>query len=343
MGLTDALWLVADRSRDQTDELIQRQVEIVETQRERGDLLWVQGMNLLGDAYRDRAERFGDDGRTEDLERAVVAYREALHTTSADDEYRDTFIIDLANTLTRLPERSRTQLDELIALREELTQRLRQAGDPRWVQSASLLGDAYREHAELKLADTGRVDSDTLARALGAHREALHATPAGAAHRLHCVIGLANALWLVTGRSREQIDELIELQLEIVATRRDNGDPGLPHSAKLLGDAYRERAERREDAALAEDIERALVAYREALRAAPHDNESRLAMTVDLANALLTHAAITRSGGQAALAEATDLVADAVRSDGSDLAGLQMLLPVLRAQLKRQGRWHTGT
>ena len=283
MDLADALWDVRQRSNSQTETLVVVQEEIVRLRRDKDDPWWVQSVNLLGDAFRERAERHEDDARTEDFERALVAYREALHATPADSEYRDTFIIDLVNTLMRLPERSRVQLDELIALREELTQRLRQAGDPRWVQSASLLGDAYRERTERRGEDARAED---LERALAIYREALHASPAQGEHWLHCVLGLANALWLITDRSSEQIDELIELQLEIVATRRDNGDPGLPHSANLLGDAFRERAERREDDARTEDLERAVVAYREALHATPtgkyHDT-----FIIDLVNTLM--------------------------------------------------------
>jgi tetratricopeptide (TPR) repeat protein len=216
-------------------------------------------------------------------------------------------------------------VQDQVCVEEILTIR-REREDPAWPQSANLLGDAFRERADLELA-------------LDAYRQALHATAVGREERLTYAIDLANALRALPLRSGQQLDELIGVQDEILTVRREREDPAWPQSANLLGDALGERAGRRDDeTAKLPDLELALEAYRQAFDATPANDRRRLLNAIVVGNLLIMRAAISRSGdARERLQEATTLVSEALAKTGiGDHILLRNALPVLRASLTRE-------
>jgi hypothetical protein len=281
-----ALRRLPERSPAALDRLIELQQEVAATLRSKGDDDVAVGLDLLGDALLERSERRGDPGEAlGDLRLAIEAYEEAVEATPDDHETRLTYVIDLANGLMSLPERSLRELDRLIELQREITAKRRDRGDAGWPGSITLLGNALWERSQVR-DDPGEALAD-LRQAVDAYEEAVEATPRGHEQRLFHTIDLANGLMELPERSAIELDRLIELQAEIAATRRARGDAEWSGSVNLLGDAYRERSERREDPGdgLA-DLRRAVEAYERALGATPRDHERRLMFAIDLANAL---------------------------------------------------------
>jgi hypothetical protein len=273
-----------ERSAEQRELLITAQTEIRDRRRDLEDPSWPTSANLLGDAYRERAESREDRAaREQDLGLALAAYTEAWQAGPPED--RVDFAIDVANTLRDLPERSAEQGELLITAQTEIRDRRRDAGDPSWLTSANLVGDAYRERAQSREDGTAR--EQDLALALAAYTQAWQAAPADHEQRLTFAIDVANTLLDLPGRSAEQGELLITAQTEIRDRRRGAEDPSWPQAANLLGRAYRERAESREDGAAREqDLALALAAYTQAWQAAPPDHEGRVEFAIGVANTL---------------------------------------------------------
>lgn len=340
IDVANALNSLPERSDDELDEMIGVQEELMSWYLEAGNPGWPQAANLIGDAYRERARRQSDATLAEaDLRRALIGYREALAGTTAESENRIVFARDFANALIALDKRTDGQLEELIAVQGEVVKLSREAGQDTWPVAANLLGDAYRERAERRESDQTAWDQD-LRLALAAYREALAATPTDSKDRLVFVIDVANTLRnRKSRRSASEVDELVEVQRELLSLRKKDEDPNWPHSANLLGDAYSERAmQRDEDADRADDLDLALVAYREALEAVPEDSENRLTFAIDTANTMVIRAAVTKRGGPETLEEATRIVAGAAE-DSPSRPEFARLLSVLRAAFRKHDRW----
>lgn len=277
-----------DRSDEELDQSIAIQSELVELRRASDDEGWSYSLNLLGDSYRARAKRQTDpDAKEAGLREALGAYRDSLNSVGVEHKDRETFLIDFSNTLRELRSRTPEELDELIDAQEQLLARFWQAGNPRWPQAVNLLGDAYREHA---VDEDGKTlpDSEYYRKAVAAYREALVGSPPGSDERLIYVTDVANALFGLPQRTDDELEELIAVQGELTQLWRDAGKEDWAVASSLLGDVYRERAERKsEEVEIWErDLRRALGAYRDALGAVPKDSEHRLAIVVGAANTL---------------------------------------------------------
>ncbi len=354
----NALIRLDRRDDGQLDELIELLREIVAQRRGMGDPGWGVSAQCLGEAYWERAKRREADGADRDYDQALIAYRGAMYAAIAGDDhgqganvgpqstaisdYRLAVMTGLANLLLRLSERNLAQMDDLVAAQSEVVRGRLERDESEWISAMVLLGDAYRERALLIQGDP--LTTGDIERALEAYRKALDAAPPDHKRRLAAMIGASNSLRDLPYRTRAQVDELIALQDEIATVRRESGDADWVRSMNLLGDAYRERADLNDDdEAKLVDLESALVAYREAVDGAPVEHEQALTMSVDLANALVVHAAVARSGGQEALRLAADVVGRRLSDGPPDAIALRSLLPVLRATLKREGRWQTGS
>ena len=340
IDLAEMLRDLPTRSAEQLELLIAVQTEIRDRRRGEDDPGWPVSADLLGDAYRERAESRSDPAaREEDLALALAAYTEAWDASSRRHDNLLDLAIDLADALMRLAARSAEQLELLIAVQTEIRDRRRAAGDPGWPVSADLLGRAHRERAESN-ADPAAREED-LALALAAYTQAWDTTPADHDNRLDFAIHLASGLMRLAARSPEQLELLIAVQTEIRDRRRGAGNPAWPEAADLLGMAYQERAESRSDpAAREEDLALAVAAYTQAWEATPPDHDNRLRFAIDLANALVVQAAIRpvrRMDGRAVVDHALDLVASAITDRELDrLSELRRLLPVLSVQLVRR-------
>jgi len=335
----NTLLALATRTAEQRDRLIALQQEIVELRRAAGDAGWPASLNLLGDALREKVDPTADpEDRHAALEAALAAYQEALDATPPDHERRLTYAIDTANALSVLPTRTAEQVDQRVALQQEIVELRRAAGDPRWPISTNLLGDALRERAERNTV--AQMDWTGLEAALAAYQEALDATPPGDERRLTFAVDTANALMALPTRTVEQLNRLIVLQQEIVDLRRAVDDPEWPLSSNLLGDALRERADLSEDPEHRQaGLEAALAAYQLALDALPADDDRRLTFAVDTANALVIRAALTRTDGPQALARAAELVASAIDLHAGDFGPLSGLVPIVASAVRRAGHW----
>ena len=193
IDLANTLWQLQGRSAEQLELLITVAAEIRDRQRSADEPSWARSANLLGDAYRERAESRADQAAREaDLALALAAYTQAWEAVPPGHDDRLVFAIDLANTLRDLPGRSAEQLELLITAQAEIRDRRRSADEPSWARSAHLLGDAYRERAESR-ADQAAREAD-LALALAAYTQAWEAVPPGHDDRLDYAIDLANTL-----------------------------------------------------------------------------------------------------------------------------------------------------
>ena len=336
IDVANTLLSLEDRAEDELEELIILQTEILARRRETSDPTWPVSANLLGTAYRQRAMRRDDEvERDRDLCLALTPYRDALAATTPTDDRWPTFAIGVANTLLSLRDRSDQELAELISLQTEILARRRETSDPTWPVSAKVLGTAYRERA-MRRDDEVERDQD-LRLALTAYCDALAATTPTDDRWLTFAIDVANTLLSLEDRAEDELEELIILQTEILARRRETRDPTWPVSANLLGDAYRERAARRVNQTdRGQDLGLALAAYRDALAATTPTDDRWLTFAIDVANTLIIHAAVTRAGGPGTLDEATRLVNEAMTGIRDDPLVIGRLLPVLRAALQRQ-------
>jgi hypothetical protein len=291
IDLANTLMDLPERSGEQLDLLIAAQTEIRDLRQDAQDPGWPGSADLLGDAYRARAQTKADtdsEARTADLTQAIAAYAQAWQAVPPGHDDQLTFAIDLANTLMELPELSAEQLELLIALGTGIRDRQRNVEDPAWPRSANLLGDTYRSRAETQ-TDAGARAVDLL-QALAAYAQAWQALPPGHDDRLTFAIDVADTLRDLPERSAAQLDLLIAAQGEIRDLRQSAEDPGWPRSADLLGDAYRERAQAKADTdsdARTADLLQALAAYTQAWQAVPPGHDDRLMLAIDLANTLM--------------------------------------------------------
>ena len=179
IGLANALRELPSRSADQLDLLVAAQAEILDYRRSGDDPAWPMSANRLGDAYDERSRSRGDDeaAQQDDLVLAFGAYAEAWSAVPPDDEHRLDFTIDVANTLLRLKSRSAAQLDVLIAVQSEVRDRRRADEDPSWPIAANLLGDAYRERADLQ--PDAAAQTDDLEQSVACYTEAWESVSAG--------------------------------------------------------------------------------------------------------------------------------------------------------------------
>ena len=246
------------------------------------------GGSLLGSAYRERAARQeNQEERGQDLRLALAAYREALAATTPTDDSWLTFASDAANTLRALEDRADQEIEELVSLQTEILARRRETNSPTWPVSANLLGDAYSQRAMRRDDEVERDQDGRLA--LAAYCDALAATTPTGNRWLTFAIDVANTLLSLEDRAEDELEELIILQTEILARRRETRDPTWPVSANLLGDAYRERAARRENQTdRGQDLGLALAAYRDALAATTPTDDRWLTFAIDVANTLLS-------------------------------------------------------
>jgi hypothetical protein len=278
----------SDRSDEELQQSIAVQSELVELRQARDEDKWTLSSNMLGDSYLETSRRQEDpETKEQTVRKALHAYREALEAVPLTHENRQMFLIDYINALRQLEQRTSDELGELIAAQEELLARFWQVSSPKWPQIANLLGDAYRERA---VDAEGKPDpeSEHYRKAIVAYREALSGAPAGSKERLVYATDLANSLLELPKRSKIELEELITVQSELVGLRRDAEEEDWPVSSHFLGDAYRERAQRKEDQGelWEEDLRQALDAYRTALDAVSPDSPHRLTFVIGLANAL---------------------------------------------------------
>jgi hypothetical protein len=341
IDLANALRRVSERSREELNELISVQEELLKHYWQAGDPSWARAANVLGDAYRERStlELGKVDPDSDDYRRAIVAYREAVLGTPANSQQKLVYLSDLSNALFGLEQRTDGELEELIAVQIELVRLRREADEEQWPLSANLLGDAYHERAERR-GEELEPQIDDLLLAQNAYREALQAASKDSEHRLSFVVDLANTLReLKSRRSLSQTDELVEAQSELVELRRAADEPDWAKSSNLLGDAYAERATQRDDdVARAADLTLALKAYRDALETIAADDNQRLIFAIDVANTLVLRAIAAKDGGSRTVEEATSIVAGEV-DHTRDAPEFTRLLPVLRVAFRRRDRW----
>jgi hypothetical protein len=340
LRLANTLATLEHTSDEHLDELVEVRTEILGLRRDHNDESWPVSANYLADAYAERATRHKEDDPLgdADLSAAVDLYRAALAGTSSEDaEHRLQFAIDFSNGLRLLRHRSPTLVMEQIAVQTEIVARLRQHEETNWPLAVNLLGDAYLERAE-HLKDSGPGERvEALARALEAYGTALDATPPDSESWLTYAIDLANCLLELDRRSAAELGRLIDLQREITLRRRKLDDPDWLASARILGDAYFDRSGHQDnESERAADLARSLQAYRDALEGLPPGSTHQLAYAISLANALVVHAAVTRTGGPGTLQEAAQLVAGAMSDNSKDPGAMRTLFPVLRAALRRQ-------
>jgi tetratricopeptide (TPR) repeat protein len=331
--MSAALTALDERTDDEIEELLGLQREVFSAGRDVAGVPWPRLAQTLGTAYRERAGRREGAEREDDLRAALDVFRLALAASPASSAERSDLMIEVANTLLGLAQRTAVELDALITAQSAILAEQRALAVEHWPIAAKLLGDAYRERAARDERTEDRIE------ALAAYRLALSGTSPDDDFRMVCTIEVANALIALKRRTDVETDELITLQREILDHRRAAGDARWPRVANVLGDIYMTRAAQREDERAREhDLERALDAYREALAATPPDSEERLTFAVDVANTMVVHAAVGRHGSRAIMQEATALVADALAAGKGDPVATSRLLPMLNAALQRHGR-----
>lgn len=338
MRLADTL-VQLDRTKDEKDELVEVNRWILHLRRQIGDPGWVFAAGLLGRAALDRLD---PDGPTEEqqanINLALAAFREALSGTARVGQARVEPLIDLANILMNLKHQTDDQLKELISVQAELVETTGKGEDPRRPEIANFLGDSLLKRAQRNHGGAFINEVD-LRKAVNAYRTAVDETDEkddvyiGYVHDLeHALRGLERAV-------ASELDELIDIQEKLREHYADDV-PSRAHITNLLGDSYRKRASyQADDEMRAGDLTLALARYREAYEQV-EDPAQRPIFAIDLANTLVMHSAVTRTGGPVILREAVSLVAAAIAepSDGDDDDGGALrsgLLPILASAVRR--------
>ena len=288
IDFANALLGLERRSESQLEEAIVIQREIARMQREADNpenavLAAVLEGNLLLERAESRSAHSA--ARQRDLREAVAAYEAGYSLAPDESEHRLSVAMGLANAIGDLDPRSEKDLDRWVEVQLEILTRQRDQGHD-WALAAHMLGVALTARARSLEEGSESRDSD-LRSALEVMRDGLASASPEETLEIAYLSEMSNALHLLSGRSGEELDELIDVRRRLVERTRLGGGDAWWTSVNLLGDSYAERSARAdEEQQRGEDLAKAITAYREAVAATPATHPEWPAFALDLASAL---------------------------------------------------------